>query len=59
MQIAGDMSSSPQAKRRRMLQFESDAVPVPLCNEEIPILDDKVCIVLYINYVCRYPYNHI
>ncbi|KAK1352505.1 hypothetical protein POM88_053202 [Heracleum sosnowskyi] len=37
------MINSSQVKRRRMLQYESEAVPVPYCSEEMPptFLDDK------------------
>lgn len=55
------MINSSQVKRRRMLQFESEFVPVPFCNEDMlpTFLDEKVCIFLYISCVCRYLYNHI
>lgn len=42
------MINSSQVKRRRMLQFGSEVVPVPYCSEQMPtFLDEKVCIVLY------------
>lgn len=50
------MISSSQVKRRRTLQCESEAVPVPYCSEKMPtFLEEKVCFVLYISYVYRYP----
>lgn len=47
--------NSSQVKRRRMLQFESEALPVPYCNEQMPSisLEEKVCVIYYIFYVCK------
>lgn len=43
-------SNSSHVKRRRMLQFDSEAIPILDCNEEMPpaFLKEKVCLSVHL-----------